>query len=533
MKSSRLGRNGSPLSISSELKQEQPKSPSDHLISNKQPTTSTHSQRSFGDVTNSYQQLTTKTALNHVGPSPSKSKKEMLSPLERKEKPSAHNNVVSDTTKTNSRGRNKLHRVVPNPVDNDRFRWAYDTWYSAGLMKRPFTPTNIGRAFWTDAHSSQVKNPSSYYEKRNHDDNNTHQDSVQEISQTTNDDETTTVDTTSSSSPIIQKHQHASSKPSSSSPKMLPEEDIERMPSSDSSEQRGFQRLLDMWRDQQDKDEQQQQSAKKFHLPSTSEEPDGSEDNHSNNKSPSSFHSQREYHSKNTSLVPQRIIQQEKTEDFASRDIPVNIIPYDNNNSKNSSNANESNTSSNMMVKSESFASSDVVEHSYYHRTEKNRALVIVENSNRTYDLMVGEAQKCVGGQLVVRNLDSLAGNRHGDEMGEFSVQCECSQSVFSGNDDLISFFLPQMGMACSCGRQRRGLIKPEDPTAIENVLRPWQCEFLQSFGIQRGEQLVKARHRSGDILARALRQWRKKYDMVPFKTSSCGMAYTYLGKDV
>ena len=28
---------------------------------------------------------------------------------------------------------------------------------------------------------------------------------------------------------------------------------------------------------------------------------------------------------------------------------------------------------------------------------------------------------------------------------------CQCSSSVFSGNDALIDFFLPQMGMACNC----------------------------------------------------------------------------------
>jgi hypothetical protein len=88
---------------------------------------------------------------------------------------------------------------------------------------------------------------------------------------------------------------------------------------------------------------------------------------------------------------------------------------------------------------------------------------------------------------------------------------------------------------ACHFGHEyltwRTGLINPDDPTCIENVLRPWQCDFLKSFGIYRGDQLVKARHRSADILTRGLRQWRKKNDMVPFKTSACGMALNIWAK--
>jgi hypothetical protein len=300
------------------------------------------------------------------------------------------------------------------------------------------------------------------------------------------------------------------------------------MSSTDSYEKRGFQHLLDMWRDQQDTDEQQKdKKICPLRFPSK-------ENPSHNSTSPSSVHSQHDgHHGKATSsLVHQRIVEGlVKTDGFAARDKLETIGPCGNNDNISSINTMESNMSQNsMMYKSECFTRSDIVEHSYHHhRTEKHGALVTSENNgNRTHDFIVGEAQKCVSGRSIfVWKLDSLAKSRHGDEIegGEGNAQCECSRSVFSGNDDFISFFLPQMGMACSCGRQRRGLMKPEDPTAIENVLRPWQCEFLQSFGIHRGEQLVKARHRSGNILAQALRQWRKKYDMVPFKTSSCGIA--------
>mmetsp|Transcript_26384 Transcript_26384/g.72508 ORF Transcript_26384/g.72508 Transcript_26384/m.72508 type:complete len:603 (-) Transcript_26384:88-1896(-) len=141
------------------------------------------------------------------------------------------------------------------------------------------------------------------------------------------------------------------------------------------------------------------------------------------------------------------------------------------------------------------------------------RALVILEHPNKC-DLLVGEAQRSYEGEdlLVIQNVN----------MKTNGVECECSKSVFSGKEDLISFFLPQMGMACACGRKRNRIINPDDPTLLENILRPWQVEFLTSLGIKRGEELVKAKHRSGDIMARAMRQWRKKYGMTSFKTSAC-----------
>jgi hypothetical protein len=154
---------------------------------------------------------------------------------------------------------------------------------------------------------------------------------------------------------------------------------------------------------------------------------------------------------------------------------------------------------------------------------EPSRALVILENKE-SFEVMVGDGRKDRAQQLVIRNVELVTSNEQEARLTEYTP-CECSQSVFSGNDDLISFFLPQMGMACTCGRQTRGLLNPEDPIAIENILRPWQVDFLKSFGIHRGEQLVKARHRSADIMAKGLRQWRKKKGMAPFKTTSCGMA--------
>ena len=104
---------------------------------------------------------------------------------------------------------------------------------------------------------------------------------------------------------------------------------------------------------------------------------------------------------------------------------------------------------------------------------------------------------------------------------------CACASSNFSGADKLVEFFLPQLGMACTCGKDAETFPDPEvqDPSSIDMILRPWQCEFLKSFGIHRGDQLVKAYHRSAGILAKAMKKWRKKHNMVRARTVSCGLA--------
>lgn len=104
---------------------------------------------------------------------------------------------------------------------------------------------------------------------------------------------------------------------------------------------------------------------------------------------------------------------------------------------------------------------------------------------------------------------------------------CACASSIFSGNDKLVEFFLPQLGMACTCGKDLQVFPDEDikDPTSIEMILRPWQCEFLKSFGIHRGDQLVKAHHRSAGMLAKAMKKWRKKHNLVRARTVSCGLA--------
>jgi hypothetical protein len=172
---------------------------------------------------------------------------------------------------------------------------------------------------------------------------------------------------------------------------------------------------------------------------------------------------------------------------------------------------------------SSSKASSGLVDSDDYEKILKSnpdeqpmRALVILERRDKC-DLIVGEARQNNESEeeLVIRKL----------MLKTEGIECECTRSTFSGNEDLISFYLPQMGMACNCDDKQNELVNPTVPTALENILRPWQVEFLKSLDIHRGEQLVKARQRSADIMAGAMKQWRKKHGMISFKKSSCATA--------
>jgi len=119
------------------------------------------------------------------------------------------------------------------------------------------------------------------------------------------------------------------------------------------------------------------------------------------------------------------------------------------------------------------------------------------------------------------KNIFSKAQNGH-------CTSCPCgSSSIFSGNDELVEFFLPKLGMACTCGKNPEVFSDTTvtDLTAIEFILRPWQCRFLKSFNIHRGDQLVKANHRSAPAIARAMKKWRRKHEMVTARTVSCGLA--------
>lgn len=132
----------------------------------------------------------------------------------------------------------------------------------------------------------------------------------------------------------------------------------------------------------------------------------------------------------------------------------------------------------------------------------------------------------------LIRKVDSFGEQQSAAVATEYyDGPCLCSNSMFSGNDDLIEFYLPLMGMACTCGARPKSLPNEDEPASLENILRPWQVEFLAAFGIYRGDQLVKAHHRSAAALATAMRKYRKKHSMTPFRSKSCAVALSIWAK--
>ena len=104
-------------------------------------------------------------------------------------------------------------------------------------------------------------------------------------------------------------------------------------------------------------------------------------------------------------------------------------------------------------------------------------------------------------------------------------VPCTCPESVFSGSDPMMEFFLPKLGMAHQCGKRNAPILIDSDPIALHHILRPWQVDFLRSCDIYRADQLVKACRKRAGTLAGAMRKWRLDNGMTCPKSVSCGMA--------
>jgi hypothetical protein len=116
----------------------------------------------------------------------------------------------------------------------------------------------------------------------------------------------------------------------------------------------------------------------------------------------------------------------------------------------------------------------------------------------------------------VISNLETV----------EVKPGCACESSMFSGNAEHVDFYLPKLGVICSCGKNQSVTMREgSDPCALENILRDWQVDFLKSVGISAALELVHAtRQRSGE-LAKDMRRWRKKNNLLAVKTKSCSVA--------
>jgi hypothetical protein len=112
-----------------------------------------------------------------------------------------------------------------------------------------------------------------------------------------------------------------------------------------------------------------------------------------------------------------------------------------------------------------------------------------------------------------IENMDQIAG-------------CTCETSAFSGNTEHVDFYLPKLGVACSCGKKKEPeLAEGDNPCALEHILRPWQADFLASLGIKEAVDFVHAYNNRGNALAKDMRRWRRVKSLVSVKTKSCSIA--------
>mmetsp|Transcript_14182 Transcript_14182/g.29822 ORF Transcript_14182/g.29822 Transcript_14182/m.29822 type:complete len:638 (-) Transcript_14182:138-2051(-) len=105
---------------------------------------------------------------------------------------------------------------------------------------------------------------------------------------------------------------------------------------------------------------------------------------------------------------------------------------------------------------------------------------------------------------------------------------CQCSSSPFSGTDPHAEFFLPKLGLACSCGKS--SIVKEresfsENPTALKNFLRDWQCDFLLTLNVETADQLLRMHKSSPNDMARKMKQWRVDNNMSNARSKECFVA--------
>jgi hypothetical protein len=111
------------------------------------------------------------------------------------------------------------------------------------------------------------------------------------------------------------------------------------------------------------------------------------------------------------------------------------------------------------------------------------------------------------------------------------ATRCTCEAAMFSSNLEHVDFYLPILGVSCTCGKQKQpqqpeqSVSAPLDPCALEFILRPWQVEFLNSVGITGAVEFVHAFTQRGAVLATQMRKWRRQKGMLSVKTKSCRVA--------
>jgi hypothetical protein len=137
------------------------------------------------------------------------------------------------------------------------------------------------------------------------------------------------------------------------------------------------------------------------------------------------------------------------------------------------------------------------------------------ENGGSTFNLSKKNANEIITTKAVIFNLDKVQ-----------NQSCQCSTSPFSGNDAHSEFYLPKLGLACACGGNQNDRVTfSKNPTALSNILRPWQCDFLSSLGITTADQLLKAHKHGANDISRRMRSWRQENHLPPSRSKECYVA--------
>lgn len=112
------------------------------------------------------------------------------------------------------------------------------------------------------------------------------------------------------------------------------------------------------------------------------------------------------------------------------------------------------------------------------------------------------------------------------NEMNENEPPCKCGISSVFAKKEYVVFYLPKIGVTCSCGKRREDQLPPDsDPSALNSILREWQVSFLESTGIHDCVDFLHAVKQRKIQLAKEMRVWRKQKGLPSMKTQSCSIA--------
>jgi hypothetical protein len=109
--------------------------------------------------------------------------------------------------------------------------------------------------------------------------------------------------------------------------------------------------------------------------------------------------------------------------------------------------------------------------------------------------------------------------------LAEDDNECSCKESIFGGNKEYTDFFLPKLGLACTCGKGDKKEKTYEDPTALKSFLRSWQVSYLKSVGVLSAYDLITQHGKRKKEIARAMKHWRYSKRMKPARTKACLIA--------